>query len=276
MASEFYSGLNFALTGIMTNSTLSTNTYPIYYGLQYVHSGAFYLSVNGGKVYELEGPAFFLTSPESVYSYGSPAGESRNHYYVCFNGERAERYVQSGLFPLAASQPLPYYRIGSPDRFMAEMVKLIFLCNEEGKHDLAVNQLEKILLLLPEQGREKTDSSFYRKNFDKLVLNILARPEAEWDFRKEAEKLNISQKHFLRLFRNAYGMPPMHYVLKQRIYKACLLLAMQNDPIKMIAYECGFNSPFYFSRLFKKYMQVSPEDYRKTHSGSESIQTPEE
>ena len=36
-------------------------------------------------------------------------------------------------------------------------------------------------------------------------------------------------------------------------------------PLKSIADECGFSNPFYFSRLFKKYMRVNPDFYRKNH-----------
>ena len=34
--------------------------------------------------------------------------------------------------------------------------------------------------------------------------------------------------------------------------------------VKEIAAEVGYNDPFYFSRLFKKYMGVSPSEYKKT------------
>ena len=41
---------------------------------------------------------------------------------------------------------------------------------------------------------------------------------------------------------------------------------MEREPIKSIAFECGFRNEFYFSRLFKKHMKVSPQTYRSRQS----------
>ena len=104
MESGFFSGLNFVLAGALFNHSACTNNHPLYYGVQYVHRGRFYLSVNNGPVYNLEGPALFLTDPEMFFSYGSPPGTFREHYYICANGERMSRYIESGLSPWRQSR----------------------------------------------------------------------------------------------------------------------------------------------------------------------------
>ena len=103
------------------------------------------------------------------------------------------------------------------------------------------------------------------KVFMELVQKILTSPETDWDFNIEAARMNITLKHFRRLFQSFCGMPPNRFVLRQRILKAGRMLAMEAEPIKAIAYECGFNNEFYFSRQFKKYMKVSPQVYRNRH-----------
>jgi len=47
------------------------------------------------------------------------------------------------------------------------------------------------------------------------------------------------------------------------ISEAKRLLIYQNLPIKEIAFQLGFNDPFYFSNFFKKHTNFSPKDYRK-------------
>ena len=47
-----------------------------------------------------------------------------------------------------------------------------------------------------------------------------------------------------------------------RIKKATELLINSDMNVSEIAYETGFNDPYYFSRLFKKYHNMSPSDYR--------------
>jgi len=49
-----------------------------------------------------------------------------------------------------------------------------------------------------------------------------------------------------------------------RLKKALVML--ENDmPINEIAYHCGYREANYFSRVFKKYHQLSPQKYRETH-----------
>jgi YesN/AraC family two-component response regulator len=46
--------------------------------------------------------------------------------------------------------------------------------------------------------------------------------------------------------------------------KACQLLYTEDSRVKQIAALLGYDDPYYFSRLFKKYMNTSPETYRKS------------
>ncbi len=78
-----------------------------------------------------------------------------------------------------------------------------------------------------------------------------------------ALKNNFSVPHFSSLFLKATGMSPIEYFIHLRLQKACLLLYKSDMRIKNIAGEVGYDDPYYFSRLFKKYMKVSPEQYRQ-------------
>jgi AraC-like DNA-binding protein len=77
-----------------------------------------------------------------------------------------------------------------------------------------------------------------------------------------ALKQNLSASHFSNLFRKATGMAPLDYFIHLKLQKACMLLFSSDITIKKVAAEIGYNDPYYFSRLFKKYMKVSPEQYR--------------
>ena len=61
--SGFFAGLEF--TSFCSNRVACgcAKAHPRFYGVQYIHSGAVYLSVNGGPEYLLKGPVAFLTSP---------------------------------------------------------------------------------------------------------------------------------------------------------------------------------------------------------------------
>ena len=261
-ATTYFDGLTFNFFGINNPSNAKTKSYPKFYGVQYIHSGRFYLGLNNGKVYQLNGPAAFLTSPETLFEYGSVDDAPRNHCYVCFIGERVKSFLQSGLFRLAAQSEKPYVKISSPERFLSDMLELILLLQNKERHDFAVAKLEYILLFLQNQSLRENVSSFHQAAIEQIGQRIMTSPEKEWDFGAEASKLNISLKHFMLIFRNIQGMPPCHFVLRQRLFKAAGMLIQEKTSVKTIAHLCGFKNEFYFSRVFKKYMQIAPTDYR--------------
>jgi AraC-like DNA-binding protein len=77
-----------------------------------------------------------------------------------------------------------------------------------------------------------------------------------------ARENNLSASHFASLFRKGTGMSPMDYFIHLKLQKACLMLYNSDTKIKEIAGAIGYEDPYYFSRLFKKYMRVSPDTYR--------------
>ena len=73
---------------------------------------------------------------------------------------------------------------------------------------------------------------------------------------------SLSVSHFSNLFRKATGMPPIDYFIHIKMQKACQLLYTNGDKIRDIATGLGYDDPYYFSRIFKKYIGSSPEQYR--------------
>lgn len=79
-----------------------------------------------------------------------------------------------------------------------------------------------------------------------------------------AAALRLSPTQFTRRFRAAYGVPPIRYLNELRLATAQRLLLDTDDSVTCIASRCGYRSPFYFSRVFHKFMGESPVGYRKS------------
>ncbi|SMD10163.1 AraC family transcriptional regulator [Pedobacter nyackensis] len=77
-----------------------------------------------------------------------------------------------------------------------------------------------------------------------------------------AVRYQLSASHFSNLFRKSTGTSPMEYFIQLKIQKSCALLYSSTTKIKDIALSLGYDDPYYFSRLFKKLMGISPEQYR--------------
>lgn len=78
------------------------------------------------------------------------------------------------------------------------------------------------------------------------------------------ELCGISYTYFKQLFTRRYGLPPMRYITKLRMNIACEQLAMGQLSVTEIAEELGYSSVHYFSRLFKKELGYTAEDYRRS------------
>ncbi|MGM0750632.1 MAG: helix-turn-helix domain-containing protein [Bacillota bacterium] len=79
-----------------------------------------------------------------------------------------------------------------------------------------------------------------------------------------AEQINFSVPYFSRIFKQETGRNFVEYVTFVRLQRAVWLLRHTNHTIEYIAEELGFNTPNYFSGTFKKYVGLSPREYRGT------------
>jgi AraC-like DNA-binding protein len=78
-----------------------------------------------------------------------------------------------------------------------------------------------------------------------------------------AAKVNLSVSHFAAIFHRKTGFSPIEYFNHLKIQKACQYLQFTGQRVNEIASHVGIDDPYYFSRLFKKLMGVSPNEYRK-------------
>lgn len=78
-----------------------------------------------------------------------------------------------------------------------------------------------------------------------------------------ARMAEISPKYYVSLFKKTYGKTAFDYVTEVRINMAKQLMLQEGARLKDIAYQVGYHDEFYFSRMFKKEVGVSPKVYLK-------------
>jgi AraC-like DNA-binding protein/mannose-6-phosphate isomerase-like protein (cupin superfamily) len=78
-----------------------------------------------------------------------------------------------------------------------------------------------------------------------------------------AGQLFISKDYLRHLFTHYTGRPPIQALLAARIGHAKRILADPSRSVAQVADICGFDNPYYFSRLFKKVTGVTPMEFRK-------------
>jgi len=77
-----------------------------------------------------------------------------------------------------------------------------------------------------------------------------------------AGKTGLSEAEFSRMMKRETGHSFSTHLLQLRIDRASRALRESGKTVEEIGYDCGFESPAYFSRAFKKIIGLPPKQYR--------------
>lgn len=97
---------------------------------------------------------------------------------------------------------------------------------------------------------------------------IDAASHEAWPVRRLARVSGVSEAHFARSFKQAFGVPPHRYLLTRRIERATALLRDTELPITEIAFETGWGSLGTFGRTFRDITGASPGEIRARGRGA--------
>lgn len=80
-----------------------------------------------------------------------------------------------------------------------------------------------------------------------------------------AQTVGMGLKSFRKAFEAATSRTPNEFLAERRIEQAALLLTHGDATVQSIAKSVGYDDPFYFSRVFRRLMKMSPLQYRARH-----------
>lgn len=109
----------------------------------------------------------------------------------------------------------------------------------------------------------KKETGNYRIALIKEMMLYLQEHYAETVALSEAaDHFHVSKGHFCRFFKEMTNTTPMNYLNYYRINKSARLLRDTALEISVIAGQTGFNNISYYNRTFRKYMHMTPGEYR--------------
>ncbi|MEK6512298.1 AraC family transcriptional regulator [Myroides odoratimimus] len=80
-----------------------------------------------------------------------------------------------------------------------------------------------------------------------------------------ANEFSISKNYLGEYFKKQTGISLQDYILDYKLKLVETRLKYSNTRLKEIAFELGFNDESHLSKLFKKYKQMTPSQYKKEH-----------
>jgi AraC family transcriptional regulator of arabinose operon len=206
-----------------------------------------------------------LIPPGLPHSYKTDRTLPWNIYWVHFTGEQAAEY--GAMLGLSGADPI--LQIADPDLLIRQFESL-YACVSEAFSDSALicgsAHLTQMLCLLNSLRTEKYERS--RRSEQRILKSIdyiLREYHASHTLDDLARSAGLSIPHYGALFRKQTGVSPVLYLIRVRLRHACMLLDHSSLSLSEIARAVGYEDQFYFSRLFRKNIGLSPREYRKVN-----------
>ncbi|MBP1990062.1 helix-turn-helix domain-containing protein [Paenibacillus eucommiae] len=226
----------------------------------YIAGGRGSWQVNGGDIQVVEKGTLFLFRPDATYDYGPDENGYWDEYYFTLEGERITEWINTWLI-----QPDTVKQVGTDDSQQSK-IERIFMLMDSGvpaNLDRAALLLESLLYefmlkaqVLPESNKTGQIASLMDDLSDSLYQAFSADCIAK--------RHHISLSTLRRIVSEYTGYPLNEYMHRLKIAESKNILLNTDSSVKEIANLLGYKDVFYFSRLFKKFVGVSPLVYRKS------------
>jgi len=214
-------------------------------------------------VHTVSGDQFFIIPAGMPHAYRSDENNPWSIYWIHFSGNKA------GIYSRFACQPQSIER--SKTSRITDRIDLFSEIFRNLDRGFSTETLEYVNQCLPHLLASFTHLSQFRLikesgEKDPVAQSInfmLEQLTQKLKLEEIAAETGLSASHYSRLFVNRTGHSPIDYFIQLKIQRACRLLDNSGWMIADVSREMGFDDQFYFSRVFRKVMGMSPAEYRK-------------
>lgn len=149
------------------------------------------------------------------------------------------------------------------DDELDQAIKLPLVFEQEPSKERLISYLKKALKDVLLARHHQTKSRYYDVIKEASAYIYQHFGEADLRLLDIASSVNMSPAHFTTVFSQETSKTVTEFITEVRMGEARILLRTTNRTLYEIALAVGYRDVSYFSRLFKKYHNVSPGNYRK-------------
>ncbi len=134
---------------------------------------------------------------------------------------------------------------------------------QEGYQLILTNRLEELIILLSRHySNIETTKAKTLVRISK-VIDYIENKYSENIFIEElSDMAYMSKRNFMRIFKGAVGLTPIHYLKQVRLQNARTMLRETNFQVSEISDMCGFSDSNYFIKCFRQAYSTTPYKYR--------------
>ena len=234
--------------------------------LVYCSAGGGWLEVEGNK--HLVGKdQYFIIPAQTAHRYGASSSDPWSIRWIHFTGENAGSFAD----PVMSVKEI---ESSEPTRFRDRM-QLFEEIYQSLSMGYSCENLEYACVCLWYFLGSFIYSAQYQRIkeiqkhdlIEKSILYMQEHLNNGITLKELASHCGYSVSHYSMIFKKKTSRSPIEYFLGLKIQKACQMLDFSTMRIQEIAAELAFLDQFYFSRLFRKMIGVSPLEYRRKKKG---------
>lgn len=212
------------------------------------------------EIYEMTpGHAFFISLPSDV-KYYMPHDNPDNPWefiFILIKGVQAQKYYQLIMQKSDVFMTFPVE---------SKVIQTIFNIFNQAKTGHLYSSFYVSELLYRFLCQLCQTQIHNEANYSRITCRAIQIMENNYasisSIEEIADILDISFSHFTREFTKEIGTNPIKYLTNIRLSHSVKLLLETSLSVDNIATSCGFSNGNYFSKRFKKYMNMTPSRYR--------------
>lgn len=133
------------------------------------------------------------------------------------------------------------------------------------RHKLCLDQLS--LIFLEELRKYEVINHLSKERIiaDEAIAWFCSHMEEGPEIEDIAQKMGYNASHLRRIFHLITGEPPVREFTKQKMIRAAEMLKSRSETVIQISLACGYKSQSSFTRAFKNYYGISPEEFRRSN-----------
>lgn len=217
----------------------------------------------GGTDWRVQAGDLLFLPPRERHLYRANPRSPWTIFWIHFRGLRAADYLSC----LNITPHHPILTVNDP-AVLSEAFEDTFRHANHGFSEMSMTGMSTAFARLLGLARIHQRSTGMRaRHAENRLLKALAlmrdQPAQPWTLDELARTATMSVPHFTELCHRQTGMPPLALLIRLRLQRAMNLLQQGNHNVAETAAAVGYDDPFYFSRLFKKHMGISPSACRQ-------------
>ncbi|THF76529.1 AraC family transcriptional regulator [Cohnella fermenti] len=227
------------------------------HGLVVVKQGEGHITLDLG-MHRLDPDTVRFIAPGQTIGFSEEQGSKLEVYLFTF-----DLHWDQEVPPNRRVWPLPGVVAVKPDHALYQLCEAVSGCSRSGQaleRFSGQTHFQKLLSwIFNHIRREKKQDS--RLAMDRTRSYMESHYSESITIDQLARMAEVSPKYYVSLFKKTYGKTAIDYLTGVRVNRAKQLMLQEDMRLKDIAYRVGYNDEYYFSRMFKKEVGISPTAY---------------